>query len=375
MTTEVATQDLPVVINRERPMTVAEVTAQSLIIHQILEHVMVEGVHYGSIPGTGDKKTLLQPGAEKICTTFRLAPKPHVEDLSEPRENFYRYRVTCSIYTIHDSVFVGAACGEASSLEEKYSWEAAICHEQYELADPLQRRIKFKKDTSEKGYYTIEQIARNAPDLANTVLKMAVKRAFISATRGATAASDLLEVDLEEEAVADVARQERAEQPKPKAKRPAPRVPYGEHKGKEITDTTIPLGMLQWMANKTKAQLEDPKRSKFQAQDKLFLAALEAEIKARAETPPKEEPKQPQEPAQAAPEPTQATPPDSTAKPPIDDSAWADLILYCEEEVPEAYKVVKETFQITSGHDLPKEKRRDFLEAVNAAVLELKNKK
>src|SRR3990170_2247349 len=138
MTTELATHELPATVNLDQPMTAGDLTRQALLIQEILEKVMVgptpdnpQGVHYGIVPGT-KKPTLLQPGAEKICATFRLAPKYAVEDLSEPHNNFYRYRVTCSLYTIRDGLFVGAACGEATSAEEKYQWEKAICLEEWE---------------------------------------------------------------------------------------------------------------------------------------------------------------------------------------------------------------------------------------------------
>ena len=138
------THDLAVAMPQGRPLTVGEITAQSMVIHRILNEVMVKDIHYGQIPGT-DKPTLFQPGAEKICAVFRLAPKQLVDDLSEPHNNLYRYRVSCSLYTIQDGLFVGAAVGEASSAEEKYSWERAVCQEHWDSTDPTRRREKFKR--------------------------------------------------------------------------------------------------------------------------------------------------------------------------------------------------------------------------------------
>src|SRR5688572_669339 len=240
-TTDLTTvEELPLVQTLERPMTVQQLTYQSLLIHKILKDVMVEGIHYGVIPGTGEKPTLYQPGAEKICSCFRLAPKARVEDLSDPDDNRYRYRVAISLYTIKDSLFVGEAVGEASSDEEKYQWEAAVCEEQYECLAPDEKRIKWRKDKRTGTVTQIQQVRRNAADLANTVLKMAYKRAFISVTRGATAASDLLQVDLDDEAVAAIVRDELDdEKPTVTVKKkapPAPLIPYGPAKGKRITE-------------------------------------------------------------------------------------------------------------------------------------------
>lgn len=373
---DIAIQELPATQNLDQYMTAGDLTKQALLIHEILDKVMVgptpenpEGIHYGIVPGT-KKPTLLQPGAEKICTTFRLAPKYVVEDLSEPHNNFYRYRVACSLYTIRDGLFVGSACGEASTAEEKYTWQKAICVEQWEDAEPTRRRKKFNDD----GTF-IQQVARNAADLANTVLKMACKRSFVSATRGATAASDLLEVDLDEEALAGLVQQEGQDKKertaKPKAKpKPAPSFPFGKYKGVPITDASTPLDYLEYMSNQIAAGIQevnaDPKhkRAKFKAQDQLFLAAIDAEIAHRKQA------------AEAAKTPTQATevrPGEAqpatggeTARKPFTDSSWVDFIIYCEEEAGAHYETVKTQYKVRSGHDIPPGVRIAFYDAVMA---------
>ena len=385
MTQDLQTTDLPAISDLDRPMSSGDLTRQALLIQEILDKVMVVDIHYGVIPGTGNKKTLYQSGAEKLCSTFHLAPKYAVEDLSEPHNNFYRYRVACSLYTIRDGNFVGSACGEATSAEEKYQWERAVCQEHWDATDPSRRRVKYKKEGD--GFSTINQVQRNAADLSNTVLKIACKRALISATRGATAASDMLEVDLDEEAVADLAKEQRADQPqaKPKAKeQPAPTIPYGKWKVDEngqprkITDLAIPTEYLQWMADKTAAQLQDPAREKFRASDTLFVAALDGEIAKRKASQPKpaEEPsKTPQNPSQAGPSdvktPTQGDKPsqgEEPARKPFTEKGWAEFVLYAEEEAPAEYADVKKTFKVASGHDLPKEKRITFFDMLNGLV-------
>src|SRR5262245_20118829 len=130
MTTAEEVRDLPVTQNLDRPMTVQEQTNLSITIHRILTEVMVKEAHYGALPGT-DQPTLLQPGAEKICTASRLAPKPRVEDLSEPDNNRYRYRVHVALYTIATNLFVGEAVGECSTDEEKYQWREALSEDEW----------------------------------------------------------------------------------------------------------------------------------------------------------------------------------------------------------------------------------------------------
>lgn len=387
---DVITQQLPVTQNLDHYMTAGDLTKQALLIQEILEKVMVgptpdnpQGVHYGIVPGT-KKPTLLQPGAEKICATFHLAPKYQVEDLSEPHNNFYRYRVACSLHTIRDGLFVGSACGESSSAEEKYQWEKAVCQEEYDQTDPTRRRIKFKKKYQSEEIEQIQQVQRNAADLSNTVLKIACKRAYVSATRSATAASDLLEVDLEEPAVADLVRQEQGEQAtptaKPKAKaKPAPSFHYGKFKDRAITDEIIPLDYLEYMSNQIAATIQeinaDPKhkRAKFKAQDTLFLAALDAEIAHRKAMQAESDTKAPQNasqmPSQAAevsPGEAQASKPIDSTRKPFSDSSWADFIIYCEEEAAAHYVAVKVQYKVASGHEVTGEKRFGFYDAVMA---------
>lgn len=377
MTTELTAQELPSISSLDRPMTSGDLTKQALLVQEILDKVMVDGVHYGKIPGT-DKPTLYQPGAEKICATFHLAPKQAVEDLSEPHNNFYRYRVACSLYTIRDGLFVGAAVGEASSAEEKYQWERAVCQEHFDATDPSRRRVKYKKDGD--GFSTVNQVQRNGADLANTVLKMAAKRAFISAARGATAASDLLDVDLEEEVVADLAKEQRAEQPiaKPKAKpKPAPMFNYGKFKGRQITDPEIPADYLKFMADSTASQLDDPAKAKFKAQNQLFLIALDAEIafrRSKEQKPTEPPPGIPPQNVQAAPGEVQTGKAKETPMKPITDTAWAEFINFWETDWFDLYTLTKEEFGAASGHDVLKEERQKFYDRINTLITQAKKK-
>lgn len=273
--------DLPAVQNVEREMSVQEISAQSLKIHSILETVMQEDIHYGMIPGT-PKKTLYQAGAEKICMTFRLAPRYEVEDLSEPTNNFYRYRVKCSLMTIGEGRFVGSAMGEASTMEEKYQWEKAVNDKHWDTTDPTRRRIHFKKDGTE-----ILQVQRNCADLANTVLKIACKRAFVSAAKGATAASDLLDVDLDEDAVADMKKQEMKEARVAKLKEStAPKLAFGRSKGKAISDPSVPVEDLEWMRKYLTDGLQKPERAKWKAADEGLISILSEELSKRSSASP-----------------------------------------------------------------------------------------
>lgn len=348
MSNEMQVQDLPAVVDIDRPMSVKEVLTQSLIVHEILTRVMVQDIHYGTLPGC-KKPSLYQPGAEKICTTFRLAPKYETEDLSEPRDNFYRYRVRCSLYTIRDGLFVGSAMGEASTAEEKYQWEAALNQRHFDATDPDKRRIKFKKNAHvDGGVEEILQVQQNAADLANTVLKMACKRALTSVTKGATAASDIFDVDLEEEAVGKLAKDEQEALPKPKAKAaPLPKLGFREHKGKHIDDPSVPLDELRWFHDYIKKGLGSEKRKPYDKQDRHMLSCLIAEIQKREQG--------------IAIESAQHNGPAMPLERlPMDDDAWRDYCRLWQDQDEAAYADACMAFKVNDGVDLPLNRRNAF---------------
>lgn len=177
------------------PLTAVQVRAQVNLIQEVMKSVMQNGQHYGVIPGAGNKPTLLKPGAEKLMLTFNLTPDPIVEDLSTG--DAHRYRVTCRIYD-RDGHYLGAGLGEASSNEEKYKWRGVVCPEEYAEAPEDRKRSKWKKGYGNEPAKRVLQIRTEPADIANTILKMAKKRALVDATLTVTAASDIFTQDLED---------------------------------------------------------------------------------------------------------------------------------------------------------------------------------
>jgi hypothetical protein len=151
-------------------------------------------VHYGTIPGT-PKPTLYKAGSEKILATFRIAVEPEVTDLSDHDER--RYRVICR-GVLPSGEIVGAGIGEASTNEEKYKWRGAVCQEEFDATPENMRRVKWSKGYQGSAAKQTNQVRTNPSDLANTVLKMAKKRAQIDLTLTATGASDVFDQDIED---------------------------------------------------------------------------------------------------------------------------------------------------------------------------------
>jgi hypothetical protein len=170
-----------------------EIRQRVNLVQEVMRSIMKEDTHYGVIPGT-KKPSLYKPGAEVLCVTFRIADKYEVEDLTV--DGMARYRVRCVGVHQVSEIVLGEGMGECSSHEEKYKWRAAICPEEFEVTSETLRRLKFSKwqNKVEKK----QQIRTESADQANTILKMACKRAKIAMTLNVTGASDIFTQDIED---------------------------------------------------------------------------------------------------------------------------------------------------------------------------------
>lgn len=176
-----------------RSLTPADMRTQVNLVQEVMKAVMKSDVHYGVIPGT-KKPTLYKAGAEVLCATFRIADRYEVDDLTV--DGMARFRVRCIGTHQTSGVILGEGMGECSSHEEKYKWRAAICQEEFDVTPENMRRIKFSKYQGKVEKKN--QVRTESADQANTILKMACKRAKIAMTLNATAASDCFTQDVED---------------------------------------------------------------------------------------------------------------------------------------------------------------------------------
>lgn len=105
-----------------------EIVAQMEAIKGLMSVAMTKGVHYGVIPGCGDKPTLLKPGAEKLSLLFRLAP--HYTDTGasitrlELPEGHREYEVVCVLVNIPTGqVFAGRWFLLIDGIEIPIPWQ------------------------------------------------------------------------------------------------------------------------------------------------------------------------------------------------------------------------------------------------------------
>lgn len=172
------------------PQSVDQLKQQKERVQDVMRALMKEDVHYGVIPGT-NKPSLLKPGADMLLSTFQIGVFFKVEDLGSAGE--YRYRVTCKGVHLGTNILIGEGLGECSSNEEKYRWRECGQRE-YQGTHENLRRIKYGGYYAKGGQYMETekyQVRNNPADKANTVLKMAKKRAQVDLCLTALAASDI----------------------------------------------------------------------------------------------------------------------------------------------------------------------------------------
>jgi hypothetical protein len=198
------------------PQTAGDVKAHIQLIQQVMAESMIKDVHYGVIPGT-QRPTLYKAGANLLLTTFRISVLPEVHDLSTPDE--IRYRVHAQGVHVNSGHVIGIGVGECSTSEEKYRWRDAVCEQEWDETPENRRRVKYARGR-DRTHYTRIQVRTVPADLANTVLKMAKKRAETDLCLTGLACSDVFAQDLED--TTDHGPAQPPTQPDPKAGSKAP---------------------------------------------------------------------------------------------------------------------------------------------------------
>jgi len=139
----------------------AEMTRRTAMLKDYVREHMNEGEDYGIIPG-GNKPTLFKPGAEKLNAVFGLSPLVEINNRIEDWDaSFVAYEVKVTLLNKRTQLIEAEGVGSCNSRERKYK-------------------------------------NQDAANVANTILKMAKKRALIDATLSATRASGMFTQDLED---------------------------------------------------------------------------------------------------------------------------------------------------------------------------------
>ena len=90
-------------------------------IQVLMRSVMVDGTHYGTIPGCGDKPTLLQPGAQKLMLMFQLADSYDIDE-RDLGDGHREYRVRCTLCSRQTGQVQGSGNGMCTTMESRYRY-------------------------------------------------------------------------------------------------------------------------------------------------------------------------------------------------------------------------------------------------------------
>lgn len=197
-------------------------------IIEFIRTSLVRDIDWGVIPGTGDKPALLKAGAERLNRFFGFTTKFEevraILDFTGKDHNgepFFFYEHRCLIY-LGDRL-VSDSNGSANSWEAKHRYRNAnrVCPECGEDAIYRSKFAPRNNSQGTPGWYCFDKrggCGFNFPyddprikdqvvgkvmnpdpaDLANTVLKMSIKRAFVGNTILATGTGGIFTQDVED---------------------------------------------------------------------------------------------------------------------------------------------------------------------------------
>ena len=185
---------------------IADVISMKATVQDLLKSQMQEDVHYGKIPGTGDKPTLLKSGAEMLRMVFNLRTTCNKDDVEITNEgNGHKTYEICMHISNKDKEIIATGLGTCSTMESKYKYRSQLTDrkvpsEYWESRDKALLGGSQYSPKKVKGAWLIsERVEHDNPaDYYNTVKKMAKKRAMADGILTATCSSDLFTQDLED---------------------------------------------------------------------------------------------------------------------------------------------------------------------------------
>lgn len=218
---------------------------EGLVIEYLKEGIDKD---YGTIPGTGTKKVLLKPGAEKLARLYGIYGDPaemHRTEDWNASPPLFDYEFRCDIKHIETGKVVAVGVGSCNSWETKYKYrkgerECPACGKSGTVIKGKEeygggwlcwvKREGCGAKFAENEPEITSQVVGNIPnpdvaDAKNTILKMAKKRAYIDGVISAIGGSSLFTQDLLDnyvpyvspEDVTDVTEVKQGEQEPPKS--------------------------------------------------------------------------------------------------------------------------------------------------------------
>ena len=176
--------------------------ARRQTVMEYTRRMMVPKVDFGVVPGTGDKPTLLKPGAEKLASLFGLSPLfeavERVMDWTGDAHGGEPFFYACYRCTLtRGDLVAGQGVGSCNSWEKKYRYRN-VYPEKATQEEKANGRLETRTGRNGRQYQVYIVKNPDPADVVNTIDKMAQKRALVAAVLIAVNASELFTQDVED---------------------------------------------------------------------------------------------------------------------------------------------------------------------------------
>lgn len=182
------------IIDNLQPESVGSAITKITTFQGMIQRNLKDGHDYGIIPGT-QKPTLFKPGAEKILMLMGVTSEYLYEGVENYETGFFAYTVRCILSK--NGIKITEGLGHANTKEARYTnrWVT-----EKKLPEGIDKEsLQCREKEGNWGLYK-EYLLTNSDGftLANTVLKMAKKRAQVDATLTIASLSEIFTQDLED---------------------------------------------------------------------------------------------------------------------------------------------------------------------------------
>ncbi|WP_195603821.1 hypothetical protein [Clostridium tyrobutyricum] len=210
----------------------------------IVQKTLKKGHDYGEIGGV-TKPTLLKPGAEKVLMLMGLTSEYDIiEKIEDYDKGVFAYTIKCILRKNGQKITEGV--GSCNSKEDKYRWRWAK-EDDLPIGSDI-TTLKSKTNNYGTTKYKIEN--DDIYSQANTILKMAKKRAQIDATLTVASLSEIFTQDIED--MTQFQEKENIENMKADEVVNI-QVKFGKHKGKTLGQIMSEApDYIEWLAKNAK---------------------------------------------------------------------------------------------------------------------------
>lgn len=183
---------------QEMAQKLEDMKAKIALVNNFFKDIMEKDTDFGVIPGT-PKPSLYQPGADKLCSLYNLAKTILSKDENKNLETGH-YDVTVKVGLVHrgTGILVGELEGSCSTMESKYRYRWV---NEGKIPKGIDKNSLHFEEYKSKDGNPFKKYRIENEDLFsqwNTVLKMAIKRAYVGATLCATGLSGIFSQEEDE---------------------------------------------------------------------------------------------------------------------------------------------------------------------------------